>query len=158
MAPTTPQEPIFDPCTFEDSTFCEWQVETQSNPWLIGNGQTAVFGQAPLTDHTYRNVLGKYAYVSVRPTGGAISAATLGIRSLPRGRNACLDFWYQAFVSSDTTLNVYSQNGTTGPTLSIWSRPGTTVRDSWTHATINLGTIRASQHLMITGTLARIGR
>ena len=149
MAPTTPQEPIFDPCTFEDSSFCEWKVETPTNPWLIASGQTAVFGQAPLIDHTFQNVIGKYAYVPVKPTGGAIYSATL-VSKLPSGRDACLDFWYQAFVSSDTTLNVYSQSGTS-PTLPIWSRPGTTVRDSWTHATINLGTIRAQYYLSITG-------
>ena len=76
--------------------------------------------------------------------------STIGIRSLPRGREVCLDFWYQAFVSSDTSLNVYSQNGT-GPTLALWSRPGTTVRDAWTHATVNLGMIRGSYHVSITG-------
>lgn len=147
----TPQEAVYD-CNFEDGTFCDWQLETADKPWIISSGQTAVYGKAPLSDHTRQNIYGKYAYVPVEPTGGPISYSTLGFRSLPKGVTLCLDFWYQAFVSSNTSLNVYVQNGTSAAVIT-WSRPGSTVRDQWLHAAVNLGTIRGSIHLTISGTL-----
>ncbi|CAF0847412.1 unnamed protein product, partial [Rotaria sordida] len=147
QAPVTPQEAAYE-CNFEDGTFCDWQLETTDKPWIISSGQTAVYGKAPLTDHTRQNTFGKYAYVPVEPTGGAIYYSTLGFRSLPKGFTLCLDFWYQTFVSSDTTLNVYIQNGTS-TAVAVWRRPGTTARDQWTHTSINIGTIRGSIHLTI---------
>jgi len=125
-------------------------VETNDKPWIIASGQTAVYGKAPLIDHTTLNIRGKYAYVPIESTGGPIYFSTIGIRSLPRNVQFCLDFWYQAFISSDTTLNVYIQNGT-GAAVNTWSRPGTTSRDQWSHTSINLGTIRAATHVTISG-------
>ncbi len=61
-----------------------------------------------------------------------------------------MDFWYQAFVSSDTVLNIYMQNGSS-PAVIIWRRPGTTARDQWTYGSVNLGTIHGSMHLTISG-------
>jgi len=61
-----------------------------------------------------------------------------------------LDFWYQSYVSSNSTLNVYIQNGTAMPAIT-WSRPGTTERDEWSHGSVNLGVIRGSVHLQISG-------
>ncbi len=109
-----------------------------------------MYGKAPLTDHTRQNVQGKYAYVPIEPTGGAPDFSTIGFRGLPAGLSFCLDFWYQAFVSSDTTLNVYVQNAPSEAVV-IWRRPGTTARDQWTHGSVNLGTVGASAHLTISG-------
>ncbi|CAK9189221.1 unnamed protein product [Sphagnum troendelagicum] len=144
-SPVTPPSTLFE-CDFEDGTTCEWQDETSTKPWRVSSGETAIFGQAPLTDHTKQNVKGKYAVVPVESTGGPLYYSTIGFRDLPRGLSICLDFWYQVFVSSDTTLNVYLQNGTSA-TVMIWQRPGTTARDQWTHATVNLGVILASMDL-----------
>jgi hypothetical protein len=93
-------------CGFEDGTLCDWQSETSDKPWTVTSGQTAVDGQAPLSDQTKQNVFGKYAYVPIEPTDGPVDYSTIAFRSLPRGSRFCLNFWYQAFVSSDTTLNV----------------------------------------------------
>jgi hypothetical protein len=109
-----------------------------------------VYGKAPLTDHTRQNVQGKYAYVPIEPTGGPPDFSTIGHRGLPAGLSFCLDFWYQAFVSSDTTLNVYVQNAPSEAVV-IWRRPGTTARDQWTHGSVNLGTIGTSFTLTISG-------
>ncbi|CAF4185562.1 unnamed protein product, partial [Rotaria sp. Silwood2] len=147
QAPVTPQVAAYE-CDFGDGTFCDWQLETVDKPWIISSGQTAVYGKAPLTDHTGQNTFGKYAYVPIEPTGGSVYYSTIGFRSLPKGSTLCLDFWYQAFVSSDTSLNVYIQNGTSAAAV-IWRRPGTTARDQWTHGSINIGTIRGSIHLTI---------
>ena len=149
QAPVTPQEAAYE-CDFEDNSFCDWQLESVDKPWLIASGQTAVYGKAPLVDHTRQTVYGKYAYVPVDSTGGPIYYPTIGFRSLPKGSTFCLDFWYQAFVSSDTTLNVYIQNGTSAAALT-WRRAGTTARDQWTHGSVNIGTIRGSVHLTIAG-------
>jgi hypothetical protein len=148
-APTTTQTTAYE-CNFEDNTFCFWQLETTDKPWLIESGQTAVYGTAPLVDNTRKNINGKYAYVPIQPTGGPVYYSTLGFRGFPQGVSFCLDFWYQAFVSSDTTLNVYVQNGSS-PVVVIWSRPGTTARDQWTHGSVNLGTIHGSIHLTMSG-------
>lgn len=146
QAPVTPQTAAYE-CDFEDGSFCDWQVESDDK-WVVSSGQTAVYGKAPLIDHTKQNVLGKYAYVPIEGKGGPPYFATLGIRSLPRGVTFCLDFWYQSFISSSTSLNVYMQNGTAAAVV-LWSRPGTTVRDQWTHTSINLGTIRGPTHVTI---------
>ncbi|CAF1593620.1 unnamed protein product, partial [Adineta ricciae] len=146
QAPVTPQTAAYE-CDFEDGSFCDWQVESDDK-WIVSSGQTAVYGKAPLIDHTKQNVLGKYAYVPIEGKGGPPYFATLGIRSLPRGVTFCLDFWYQSFISSTTSLNVYMQNGTAAAVV-LWSRPGTTVRDQWTHTSINLGTIRGPTHVTI---------
>jgi hypothetical protein len=76
--------------------------------------------------------------------------STLGFRSLPKGVPHCLDFWYQAFISSDTTLNIYMKNNSDAAAI-IWRRPGTTVRDQWTHGSVNLEPIHGSAHLTISG-------
>ncbi len=91
--------------------------------------------------------------MSIEPTGGAVYQSTIGFDSLPRGVAFCLDFWYQAFVSSDTTLDVYMQN-TSSPAVLTWRRAGTTARDQWTHALIDLGTIRASTLVTISGKMS----
>lgn len=148
-APSTTQAPAYE-CNFEDNSFCFWTVETTDKPWSIGSGQTAVYGKAPLADHTRQNFNGKYAYVTIEPTGGPFYYSTLGFRGLPRGVSFCLEFWYQAFVSSDTTLNVYLQNGSS-PTTLLWRRPGTTARDQWMYGSVNLGTIQALVHLTMSG-------
>ncbi|UJR31098.1 hypothetical protein I4U23_018606, partial [Adineta vaga] len=146
QAPVTPQTAAYE-CDFEDGSFCDWQVETDQK-WIVSSGQTAVYGKAPLIDHTRQNIHGKYAYVPIEGNGGPVYFATLGIRSLPRGVTFCLDFWYQSFISSTTMLNVYMQNGTSKADF-LWSRPGTTVRDQWTHTSINLGTIHGAAHITI---------
>jgi hypothetical protein len=148
QAPVTPQIAAYE-TDFEDGTFGDWQLETADKPWVIQTGQKAIFGKAPLIDHTRQNVYGKYAYVPVEPTGGPIYYSTLGIR-LPKGVTFCLDFWYQAFIASDTTLNVYMQNGSSAAVVT-WMRPGTTARDQWRHASVNLGTIMGSAHVTISG-------
>jgi hypothetical protein len=145
---TTPGS--FDDCNFDDDGFCNWQIDTPDKPWIISTGEKAVFGQAPLSDHTKKNVYGKYAYVPIDGAGGPIYYATLGIRSLPKNQALCLDFWYQVYISSDTTLNVYVQNGTSAAALN-WRRPGTTARDQWTHATVNVVTSRTTTRLTISG-------
>ena len=145
---TAPQVAAYD-TDFEDGTFGAWQLETTDKPWIIQSGRDAIFGQAPLIDHTKQNAFGKYAYVPIAPTGGPIYYATVGIR-LPKGPPFCLDFWYQAFVSSATTLNVYMQSGTSAATV-LWMRPGTTARDQWTHASVNINSTIASPHLTISG-------
>lgn len=148
-APTTSQTLAYD-CNFEDNDFCFWQVESTGKPWLIGSGQMAVYGKAPLADKTRENINGKYAYVPIEPIGGPVYYSTLSFRGLPRGVSFCLDFWYQAFVSSDTTLNIYLQNGSS-PAAIIWRRPGTTARDQWMYGSVNLGTIHAAVSLSISG-------
>lgn len=132
-APTTTLKPI-GVSTFEDGGFGIWNQKTPDKPWTIGSGRDAIFGQAPLSDHTLQNVNGKYAFVAVRPTGGPIYYSTLSFQFYIVS-DLCLEFWYQAFVSSTTVLNVYSQMENK-PTNLTWSRPGTTVRDVWTFATI----------------------
>ena len=127
-------------------------METPDQPWRIQNGQAAVFSKAPLVDHTRKNVFGKYAYVPVEPTGGPIYYATLGFRSLPKTATACLDFWYQAFVSEDTSLNVYLQNASSAAAV-VWSRPGSRVKDSWTHTSVNVVSAGANLHVTISGKL-----
>ncbi|CAF4298650.1 unnamed protein product, partial [Rotaria magnacalcarata] len=59
---------------------------------------------------------------------------------------------YQAFVSSDTSLSVYVQNGTSSAVVT-WTRRGTTARDQWSHTSVNLGTIRSSTHLTISAVI-----
>ena len=144
-------------CDFEENTFCFWQLETIDKPWLIESGQTAVYGKAPLIDNTRKNVDGKYAYVPIEPTGGPAYHSTLGFRGLPQGVSLCLDFWYQAFVSSDTTLNVYIQNVSESVVV-LWRRPGTTARDQWTHGSVNLGIIHGSMHLTMEGSKSNLRR
>ena len=148
-APSTPQTTAYE-CNFEDNSFCFWTVESTDKPWIIASGQTAVYGKAPLTDHTRQNLNGKYAYVPIEATGGPVAYSTLGFRGLPQGVSFCLEFWYQAFVSSDTTLNVYLQNGSS-PTTLIWRRPGTTARNQWMYGSVNLETIRSYVHLTMSG-------
>ena len=80
---TTPQFAAYE-CDFEDNSFCYWQLETTDKPWIIQTGQTAVFGKAPLIDHTKQNAFGKYAYVPIEATGGPVYYSTLGFR-LPKG-------------------------------------------------------------------------
>lgn len=149
QAPVTPPTIAYE-CDFEDGSFCDWEVETNDKPWVVASGQSAVYGKAPLIDHTRQNIHGKYAYVPIEATGGPVYFSTIGMRSFPRGRAFCLDFWYQAFISSDTTLNVYMQNGTAA-VVNTWRRPGTTARDQWTHTSVNMGTITGPTHLSISG-------
>lgn len=145
---TAPQLAAFE-TDFEDGSFDTWQLETTDKPWIIQTGRDAVFGKAPLIDHTKQNTFGKYAYVPIEATGGPVYFSTLGTR-LPKGSAFCLDFWYQAFVSSSTTLNVYMQSGTSAATV-LWMRPGTTARDQWTHASVNTGVPPDPRHLTISG-------
>jgi hypothetical protein len=62
-----------------------------------------------------------------------------------------LDFWYQAFISSDTALNVYSQNSSSAAATIIWRRLGTTARDQWTHGSVNFETVDVSTKITISG-------
>ena len=121
-----------------------------NKPWIIGSGQTAVYGKAPLIDYTQQNTYGKYAYVPIESTNEPLYYATLGFHSLPRGVAFCLDFWYQMFIPSDTSLNIYMQNGSS-PAVMIWRRPGTTFREQWLHGSVNLGVIRNSVKITISG-------
>jgi len=152
QAPTSPQTAAYE-CNFEDSTTCDWVVESPNYPWIIGSGETAVYGKAPLIDYTKQNTQGKYAYVPIEPISEPMYYATLSLRSLAKGAPFCLDFWYQTFVSSDTTLNVYMNNNSNLTTI-IWRRPGTTARDQWTHGSVNLGTILGPVHLSISGKIS----
>ena len=148
----TPQATLYA-CDFDTEDFCNWQLDTPDKPWIIATGQTAVYGKAPLTDHTKQNVFGKYAYVPVEPTGGPIYFASLSFRSLPQTITTCLDFWYQTFASSDTALTVYTKNGSAAA-VATWSRPGTTARDQWTHASVNVVAARATTTVTISGMIA----
>lgn len=125
-------------------------MESPDKPWIISSGETAIYGKAPLTDYTKQNNLGKYAYVPIEPTGEAAYHSILSFRALPNGATFCLDFWYQSFISSNTSLNVYMQHASSAVNM-IWRRPGTTVRDQWTHGSVNLGTIHGSTKLSIEG-------
>lgn len=145
----TPPTAAYD-CDFEDNSFCVWRVETSDKPWKISSGQTAVYGKAPLADHTRQNVYGRYAYVPVEATGGPIYPTSISFNALPKAFAFCLDFWYQSFVSSDTTLNVYVQNGSL-TAVNVWRRPGTTQRDQWTHASVNIGTVLTQMTITISG-------
>lgn len=149
QAPTTPQTAAYE-CDFEDNTTCNWQIESQDKPWIISSGDTAIYGKAPLTDSTKQNTLGKYAYVPIDSTGGPTYHSILSFRGLPNGAPFCLDFWYQSFISSNTSLNVYLQSGSS-PVNNLWRRPGTTLRDQWTHGSVNLGTIHGTTRVSIEG-------
>ncbi|CAF3694948.1 unnamed protein product, partial [Didymodactylos carnosus] len=137
QAPITTQ-PVLYECDFEQNNLCNWNVEpTDVVQWKKQSGLSAEFGKSPLIDHTKQSVYGQYIYVGIEATGGPTQTST--IRSSPTfgaATSYCFDFWYQSYISSNTTLNIYYRN-ITGSQL-LWRRPGSTVNDQWTHGTINV--------------------
>jgi len=94
-------------------------------------------------DHTIGTSTGYYAYIESSYPQKLGDKAWLVSEVIKSLKGACLDFWYQAFVSSYITFNVYMQNGTS-VAVDIYCRSGTTARDQWTYVSVNLGTIRGS--------------
>lgn len=135
IKPTTsaPQARFY--CTFE-SNFCEWTPNAVTDAvWLRQNGQNAKFGVSPLSDVTYQNSFGYYAYINSYYSGN-LKTAILKSPSFDNTQDNCLEFWYQSggTISSGLTLTVRNNNNR----IELWKRSGNQ-DDIWSHAYVTIG-------------------
>ena len=130
---TTLLPPTAYACDFE-ANFCEWYVDPAVNSkWQRQNGQSSVFGSAPLSDVTNQNSLGYYAIVS--PVQNQFSTAVLKSPALNYNKEACLEFWYQLGGSMTSALSIGVRDRNSR--LEVWKRNGNRA-DTWSHAYVRL--------------------
>ena len=117
-------------CDFENNKFCEWFPDPASDKqWIIQNGNSAVYGTAPLNDVTTSSSQGKYAYVNTN-TNINYGQAILRSPSTNYNQETCLEFWYQLNGPINSALTVVLRNKVN--MTELWKRKGNQA-DSWSH-------------------------
>jgi hypothetical protein len=131
MQPTTLTPSIDLKCSFE-TDLCDWFVDQSKNiAWSRQNGQSAIYGSAPLTDVTNQNSLGYYAYVNSSTDSPLLETAILRSPTLSYTQETCLDFWYQLGGEFNSGLKVAIRNKNN--ITKIWERNGNGA-EIWSHA------------------------
>ena len=135
QATTTLFPPTDLKCDFE-TNLCNWiDVDTAtSTRWTRKNGNTAVFGTAPLNDVTLQNSLGYYA-IAYSTNIGQIASAYLKSPSISYKKETCLEFWYQLGIPFNSGLIIALKSDSNRTEL--WKRNGNKA-DIWSHAYVRI--------------------
>lgn len=130
---TAPESKFY--CNFE-TNFCDWMIETGTGDaqWVRQSGKNAIYGTAPLSDVTFQNSFGYYAYVDAYYQG-SLRTAILKSPTFDNPQITCLEFWYQLGGAAVSGLAVALRNRDTKTVL--WRRDGNQA-DVWSHAYVTV--------------------
>ena len=121
-------------CNFEND-MCEWLPDESSDVfWTRQNGLNAKYGTAPLSDVSYQNSYGYYAYINAYYEG-SLKTAILKSPNFDNSHVTCLEFWYQLGGAASSGLAVALRNRDNKVVL--WRRSGNAA-DVWSHAYVTV--------------------
>ncbi|XP_072036874.1 MAM and LDL-receptor class A domain-containing protein 1-like [Amphiura filiformis] len=150
-------------CDFEEAEICYYEQENTADDidwaWINGDSASHRLPVGPSTDHTLKNEIGFYLFVSYENAYGYYQFSHQSKKAWlkspyasPQKSRSCVEFWYHMYGRNAENLKVFFQKqGEEIPATHAWKQSGDQ-GNFWHRATVDVGLVNVAFRVVFEAT------